>query len=751
MSQENADIFADRQKESHCDAILRGVKDVIDTLENSVKNGITALDSVIDVKTVMNASIKYKDIVSEIDDLREVIIHLDSCYHVTGEDCINPITKDIVTDNEYDAFKKRLEQIDPAWEGFKTVNASDEELIGKKVKHNPPMTSISKCNGTQEEKETILKKWIGDCIKSVPHKAKGFEPGDLTFLSAEKSKMFSMSFKHDGIALSIEYEDGKLVRAGLRSKTGDDGIDCTAKVKTLKNVPHTLAEPWTLTVRGEVETYIKVFEEINATFSEKNKKTNPRAYTAGGMNRKTAAEMKDMGLSFVAYNILNFDDAPYKTEIERAIWAEDVLGFKFVKTIPFTFAHLCAFEKVHRKVEFMVDGAVLSVNNLEDQKSLGTHGNRASSNPKGKIAFKFADEIKNAIVTNIEWQTGRTGTITPVLNFKGIQLEGTTVSKCTAHNLGLIEQNKIGIGSEVAIIKSGKIIPKIKSVVKASGKVEYPSNCPSCNYPTKRVDGNNGTLSLVCYSSTCSAQQVQNLDHYLKRIGVKGIADSTISKLCEAGLVKKPADFYKLTLDKIKDIGFKERSATLILARIKMIVAPEQEKDNYLLQVLLNKIKDIKIPIKMETFIASLGIDGAGRELGRIMAEKYDSFDTVRKISAAELESHDGIGPITASSVYHYFRDNEEQINDLLQFIEIKIVEKKRGKLDGKKICLSGSLEGGKAKWKTLIEDNGGIVSSSVSKKTDFLCAGEGSGSKSDKAIKLGVSVITTKDLEKMI
>jgi len=735
MTQENIDMFEDG---SLGETIHDGAIDAITAFKIATNNGHNLkFDS-------------YEDTESEINDLRQIIVHLDNCYHVYGEECINPITGDVVTDNEYDALKKRLEQIDPNWDGFKTTFAADDEVIGKKVKHNPPMTSIAKCNGTQEEKVDTLMKWMSDCIENISPN-NGISPGSLTFLLAEKSETFSMSFKHDGIALSIEYVDGKLIRAGLRSKTGDDGIDCTAKVKVLKNVPHTLPEPWTLTIRGEIETYIDVFDKINETLSEKDKKSNPRAYTAGAMNRKTAAEMKDMGLSFVAYNILNFDNPPYKTEIERAKWATEVLGFKFVKTIPFTFAHLGAFEDVHRQLEFMVDGAVLSVNNLEDQEALGTHGNRANSNPKGKIAWKFADEVKEATITSIEWQTGRTGTITPVLNFDGIQLEGTTVSKCTAHNLGIIKQNKIGVGSIVGIIKSGKIIPKIKYIKKATGNVEFPDVCPSCGEATKEVEGNNDTESLVCDNPNCPVQQVQNLDHYLKRIGVKGIADSTISKLCEAGLVSCPSDFYKLTLEKIKDIGIKERSATLILARIKMIVAPEQEKDSSLLLVLLNKIKDKKINVKMETFIAALGIDGAGRELGRIMAEKYATFDMVRVLSVAELEAHDGIGPITASAVHNYFKDNADEIDELLKFINIEIPEIKSGKLDGKKICLSGSLPGGKAKWKTLIEDNGGTVSSSVSTKTDYLCAGEGSGSKSDKAMKLGVAVITTEDLGKMI
>jgi DNA ligase (NAD+) len=153
----------------------------------------------------------------------------------------------------------------------------------------------------------------------------------------------------------------------------------------------------------------------------------------------------------------------------------------------------------------------------------------------------------------------------------------------------------------------------------------------------------------------------------------------------------------------------------------------------------------------METFISALGIEGAGRELGRIMAESYDNFDVVRSLTIAELEAHDGVGPITASSVHHYFKENESQINDLLNFIKIEIPEKKSGNLDGKNICLSGSLPGGKGKWKNFIEDNGGTVVSSVSKKTDYLVAGDGSGSKTDKANQLGVKILTTDELEKMI
>lgn len=680
--------------------------------------------------------------VNEIKRLETIIKTLDTAYHTTGEECRNPFTNEIITDNEYDQLKKKLKQLDPNNEIFTTVFASQEELIGNKIVHNPPMTSISKCNGIQEEKEETLLKWMRDCITNY----------DINnFEQAEKNNCFSMSYKHDGIALSLEYENGKLMRAGLRSKSGVDGIDCTAKAKVIKGIPTILSKPLTLTIRGEIETDIKTFAEKNTTLPEKDRKTNPRAYTAGAMNRKTAAEMKDMGLRFIAYNILNFQNPPYKTEIERAKWAEEILGVNFVKTIPFTFKHLNAFEQVHRQLDFMVDGVVISINDLNAQVDLGTHGNRASANPKGKIAWKFADEIKTAIVTSIEWQTGRTGTITPVLNFDGIQLEGTTVSKCTAHNLGIIKKNKIGIGSKIAIIKSGKIIPKIKEIIEAKGEVLIPNTCPTCGEDTREIEGCNSTESLICDNINCPAQNVQNLDHYLKRIGVKGIAESTIAKLCESELVEEPADFYKLTLEDLINIGFKERSATLILARIRMVNAPEQEKDNNFLQLFIHKIKDKKISIKLETLIAALGIDGAGRELGRILAENYNNFEEIRALTIEQLSSHDGIGHITASNVVKYFQENNDKIDRLLNYIRLEVTKKKTGNLEGKQICLSGIFPGGKNKWKKIIEDNGGKVTSSVSKKIDYLVASDGSGSKSDKARKFNIPIITVDDLEKMI
>ena len=361
------------------------------------------------------------------------------------------------------------------------------------------------------------------------------------------------------------------------------------------------------------------------------------------------------------------------------------------------------------------------------------------------------DEIKKTVVKDIIWQTGRTGNVTPVLIIEPIQLEGTTVQKCTAHNLGIIRKNKIGIGSEVEIIKSGKIIPKLHKVIKAKGSANTPFTCPSCGNDLIEDDNHGISLSLNCKSKTCPAQNIKNLNHFLTILGVKGISESTITKLIEAGVLQKRSDFYTLWFDKLIKNGFTERTAILIDARVQMIKSPEATKDN---KKLISMIMDAhanpkKIP--MAKFIAAFGMDGAGKEVGRILTEKYGDFDKIRNLLIPELESIDGIGPITANSVHNFFKDNKEEVDALLKHLKLEAPVVVNGKFSGKKFVLSGSLDGGKSFWRKEIEAKGGVIKSSVSKKIDYLIAGDGSGSKSEKALKLNIPILDVEILETML
>jgi len=678
-----------------------------------------------------------------IKDLEQIIIKLDTLFE-QGEDCVNPISGEIILDNEYDFLKKELFELCPNSKIFSNVTASELKITKDKIKHNPPMTSINKCNGTQKEKEEILEKFFKDCGKLEKD------------ISARKNLMwwienfFSMSYKHDGIALSCEYENGELKRAGLRSDTGMDGIDVTEKTMYISGVPQTLNQPVTCKIRGEVETTVSEFKKQCDRLGE-DAKANERSHSAGSMNLKTAIEMKDRGLRFTAYNVVDIISPPYKTEIERAKWVSK-LGFNFVETIPFTYELLKTFEEEHRKLDFKVDGVVISINDLELQEKMGRSGNKITGNKRGKIAFKFADEIKKATVKNIVWQTGRTGTITPVLVIEPVQLEGTQVQRVTAHNLKLILNNNIGINSKIEIIKSGKIIPKIHKVIEAKGNVEWPSNCSSCGEKTEIKDGKNNTQSLICPNrDNCPAQNVKNLNHWLKCLDVKGIAEKNIEKLMDMKILEKPGDFYRLTVNNLVSAGVTERTAILIVARVWMINSPENIKDNNLLIKEIKERQDAgKIKVGIGKFFAAFGMPSAGKLAGEILEKEIEDWKKIKTSTISELEVFDSIGPTMAQEIVQFFKTNKEMVEDVEQYFEFE-AKTVGGKLEGKTFVLSGKLKNGKAYWKQKIEEKGGVIKSSVSKNTSFLLAGDGSGLKTKKAKDLKITILTTEELEKLL
>jgi len=686
----------------------------------------------------------------KIKELENVIKHLDTLYEA-GEECKHPYTKELVTDNEYDAFKRQLYNLYPQSTIFDKNTSSEFSPECAMIKHDPPMTSIAKCNGEPEEKQEILRKWMINRLIDMNKLSKDDNPS-LKELSIKYSDLFCMSLKRDGVALSLYYKRGNLISAALRHGDGNTGFDVTEQVKFIDSIPKKFKVPWTICLRGELECKKSVFDEINEQAIEKGEKeyANPRNFTAGSIHQfKNPENVKDRNLSFVSYSLLHLHDPQFATEIECETWVRKNLNIDYVKCESFSLSRLQEMEENHREENFMIDGVVISVNDFKWQKQMGNHGNKKTGSPRYKIAFKFSDQIEQTVVREIQWATGRTGNITPVLIIEPISLEGTKVSRCTAHNLSIIKQNKIGVGSEIEIIKSGKIIPKLHKIIEAKGKLNIPKTCPSCDFPTEIKNGNNDSQSLVCNNVDCPAQNIKNLNHYLKAQDIKGIAEKNIERLVDNGLILKRSDFYNLTLETLLNSGITERTAILTLARIWMIPNPEQEKDN---TVLKNKLKTIsKITIPMEKFIASFGMDGAGKEVGKLLSKKYQNFDKIRNLTISELESIDGIGFTIAQNVVDFFSKNKKEIDALLQFIIFETLEKKSGKLDGKTFVLSGSLEGGKAMWQKIIEEQGGIIKSGVSKNIDYLISGEGSGLKTTKALELGIPILTTDDLEKLL
>lgn len=691
-------------------------------------------------------------------DLERIIGHLDTRYE-QGLECIHPDTGIIVTDGEYDAFRRELSALRPDSDLFDSATASTLENEVSKIVHDPPMTSIEKAShedvATQEE---MLFKWLTDSTKNATTKVqegpmisladKAYNEEKVTFAK----KYIYQAYKLDGVALGIYYKDGELVGAGLRPRDGINGEDVTEQVKFVEGIPTKLKDKISCSVRGELICKLSDFEKVQKDLEEAGEKlrANPRNHAAGGIRQfKNPENTATMRLSFVAYAVEQVANPPFKTEIERSKWCEKELGIPYVKTKYFEFDDLAKMEDNVPNLDFEVDGVIVGVNNMEDQEQLGRHGDRDTGNPKGKIAWKFREEEATPVIKEIEWQTGRTGKIVGVAIFDAVRLAKTNVSRATLHNAGFMARNKITIGSTIAVRKAGKIIPKVTRVVKGEGDPDFPAECPSCEEATTlEKGGTEHMLELVCTNAACPAQNISTLCHYLATFGVLGLGESRVTQLVEGNLVSTPADFYRLDVEEAMSCGLTNRQSLLAVASIQMIPAPEKLEDEAIEQRIVTA-KQSKKGIPLWQLFATFGIDAAGKAAGKALSDHFGTFDAIRAASIEELEAVPDVGEKTAQTVIDYLEEHAEEIDDLLQYVEPELPS--IGKLTGKRFCFSGGFEEGKRHWEQQVEDLGGVCSGSVSKKTDYLVAGSGSGSKSTKAEKLEIPIISIEELEKML
>jgi DNA ligase (NAD+) len=387
------------------------------------------------------------------------------------------------------------------------------------------------------------------------------------------------------------------------------------------------------------------------------------------------------------------------------------------------------------------------VNNLEDQTQLGRHGDPVTGNPKGKIAWKFREEEATPTIKDIEWKTGRTGKVTAVAIFDPVRLAGPNVSRATLHNAGFMERNQITLGSKISVRKAGKIIPKVTGVVAGQGQPDFPKECPTCGNPTAlREGGSADMLELICPSNTCPAQIISSLCHYLETFGVLGLGESRVTSLVEGNKVAVPADFYELDIEDAMACDLTHRQASLAVAAIQMIPTPDKQAD---LETLIDDAKQAKKVVPLWKLFASFGIDAAGKSAGKALATHFGTFDKIRAATIEDLEAVDDVGEKTAVAIHGYLKDRSDEIDRLLQYVEPEL-PKSGGDLAGKKFCFSGGFPEGKKHWESWVEERGGVCTGSVSKKTDFLVAGPGSGSKSEKATKLEIPIIDTDELQKL-
>lgn len=680
-----------------------------------------------------------------INHLKRLIAHLDDLYE-KGKPCIHPDTGKPVSDTSYDAYRHDLEvllkQTDPNDPFLSKPTYSDSSKnISNKIKHNPPMCSISKANGTVKEKDEILYKWMKKCADESGYKYKDLK---------DIYNKFVTTWKHDGVAIALYYEKGVLVRAGLRSDNGIDGENVTSHCEFINGIPLKLNKPVTCSIRGEIECLKSDFEKVNEERLKIKEKTyaNPRNFTAGSMGLDDPAQLKGRHLNFVGYSIENLENPPYETELERAKWCNKELGVNFVQVRTFKREALDEMEKTIDDVDYEVDGVVISVDNLEDQKGLGQRGNSVTGNPVGKMAWKFKEQNVVVRVKKVHWNTGRSGRVTPVLHFDGVQLAGTTVKKCTAHNVGLIKKMGINEGALVRIEKSGKIIPKVIGVEKPSKTIAWPKNCPCCK-SSLSLQVNDDKEDLICENDDCSAKNVGSFVHYLNKLGCKGLAANVVGQLIDNAVISDFSDFYTLTINDLIDIGITKRTALLSIAQIHMVNQPEKIKsDKDLAKATIDAIKNKK-EVALTTFISALGISGAGKGTAKSISDKYSDMKEVINLKRDDFVSLNDVGEKTADSLYDYFQRNKSMLLRLLSHLDIKgpVI----GKLTGKSFVFTGKVSNPRKELEKMVEDNGGKTGSSVSKNTTYLVAGEEAGSKLDKAQKLGVKVITEDEFLKMV
>lgn len=692
------------------------------------------------------------------DELERIISHLDTLYE-QGLDCVHPDTNEPVSDSHYDDLRRQLQEQRPTSELFATATASEFVSTNLKVVHDPPMTSIEKASHENlETQETQLFKWISKTVASTESseveqvaltiKGKSYKDEPISY----PESFFYQTYKLDGVAIAIYYENGNLIRAGLRPRDGINGEDVTEQVQYVDGIPAVLPEPVTCSIRGELICKLSDFKKVQKalTLTGEKLRANPRNHTAGGIRQfKNPEKTKRMRLSFVAYSIEGLANPPYQTETGRYEFCKTVLGVPYIKAELFRFEDLKILEDNISKLDFEVDGVIIGVNNLGQQEQLGRHGDPLTGNPKGKIAWKFREEEATPTINAIEWQTGRTGKLTSVAVFEAVRLAGTNVSRATLHNAGFMERNQITIGSKIAVRKAGKIIPKVIKVIDGQGKPNFPEYCPSCTSPTKlQTGGTDEMLELICTNPDCPAQNINTLCYFLATFGVLGLGESRVTQLFESGLVTKPADFYQLDIDSTMSSGLTRRQATLAVAAIQMIPAPDKLTNDVLEEAIHSAIRTKK-EVPLWQLFASFGIESASKSAGKALADHFGSFQKIRTATIEELELVDDIGSITATAITEFFAAHQNDIDALLKFVE-PTTTVSEGKLSGKTFCFSGGFPEGKKHWEKEVESRGGKCVSSVSKKTNYLVAGPGSGSKSEKAARLEIPILTTQQLSEM-
>lgn len=628
----------------------------------------------------------------------------------------------LISDYEYDMMLNELESLENTFPQFKKFDSPTNRVGGKasdkfsEVIHIVPMESLHDSFSNEELRD--FDRRVRQVVGNVEYVV---EP------------------KIDGLSVSCEYENGIFVRGSTRGD-GTTGEDITENLMTIKSLPKKLKQtiPY-LEVRGEVymsnANFLKLIEEQE--LNEEKISKNPRNAAAGSLRQKDAKITAKRNLDIFTFNIQQIKGVEINNHKE-ALKLLTELGF----TVPTSYKLFDNIEEVIKNIqhigetrgilEYQIDGAVVKVNSFTQRELLGS----TAKFPKWAEAYKYPPEEKETRLLDIEVNVGRTGALTPIGIFEPILLAGTTVSRATLHNQDFIDELGLCLGDTVIIRKAGEIIPEVVSIVKHcdnSSSYLLPTKCPSCG---SKVHRESGESVLRCTNPECPAQLLRNLIHFVSReaMDIEGLGEAVLSQLVDCNLVNSPIDIYKLTKEQIMTLDKKrEKSAD------NLINAIEKSKENPLYRV-----------------IYALGIRHIGQKNAKLLCEALLSIEKIMNANVEEILAIEGFGKIMAESVVEYFSQKKsrvliEKLRELGVKMEPLQAKTKDSTFTGKIFVLTGTLPTLKRSEATqIIEDLGGKTSSSVSKRTDFVVAGEEAGSKLTKAQSLGITIISEEELLKM-
>jgi DNA ligase (NAD+) len=665
-----------------------------------------------------------KDVENKIEALREKIRHHEYLYYVVDDPEIS--------DLEFDKLMQQLKDLEAQHPELIRADSPTQRVGGKpregfvKVPHSSPMLSL---DNTYSEEE--LRDW-----ERRVHE-----------LSGRKDVDYVCELKLDGMSLALIYEEGKLVR-GITRGDGSVGEDVTLNVRTVRSVPLSIPKeklkkagiPADFEVRGELLMPTESFKKINEERERNGLPTfaNPRNFTAGTVRQLDSNITAARRLDYFPYILLQ-NGRTYFDRHSKTLEALHASGFKvnpnhkLVRSMDEVWAFIQQWEEKRDSLPYEIDGIVIKVDRTSLQDELGFTGKA----PRWAIAYKYAARGAVTKLENVRWQVGRTGKLTPVAELTPVAIGGTTVRNATLHNMDEIERLGVKIGDWVRVERGGDVIPKVVEVDKEHPRgrkeIEAPEKCPVCGTKVVRTEGE---VDYRCVNANCPAKLRETILHFASRgvMNIDGMGDALVNQLTERGLVKNVADIYKLTKDDLLSLErMGDKSAQNILDEI------ENSK---------------KLPL--ERVIYGLGIRMVGERTAQFLAEHFGSMEALESAGVEELQDVNEVGPRIAESIAEFFgiAANRKLVERLREAgLKLTGQKKQRGtKLVGKTFVLTGTLAHfTRDEAKKMIEDAGGKVTGSVSKKTDYVVAGADAGSKLDKAKELGVHVIDEKEMQRIV